>query len=73
MNADSPRCASLEPGSNVKVLRFLHWLKQYLAIVWIDDGRETDSSDWQRPKAHSPRIETLQPGSNVKYEIPQHR
>jgi hypothetical protein len=24
MNADSPRCASLEPGSNVKVLRFLH-------------------------------------------------
>jgi hypothetical protein len=44
-NAESPRVATLQPDSNVKLRSLVHWWKHNLGIVSIDEGTQIDWSD----------------------------
>jgi hypothetical protein len=53
------------PGSNIRLERFVQYLKQHAEIVSTDDGIQSDSSDEHASKVHGAIVEIWQPGSNV--------
>jgi hypothetical protein len=42
---------TLQPDSNVNFASVLQPAKHHCAIVWIDEGRQIDGTDWQRETA----------------------
>jgi hypothetical protein len=65
-NARSPRCATLESGSNLKFERCVQLLKHSSPIVSIDEGRQIDSSAEQ---GECPITEMCNPGTRFKRQI----
>jgi hypothetical protein len=56
-NVDGQRVDSFEPGSNVKLERDRHHLKQEYEVVSSDEGIQIDRRDGDSENAKSPRIE----------------
>jgi hypothetical protein len=66
--AKSPRVASVESGSNVKLESTPQSRKQEAAISRTDAGMRIERRDWQTKKADSPRVDSFEPGSNVNLQ-----
>jgi hypothetical protein len=62
-----------DPGSNAKKESFSQFMKQFVAIVLMDEGIEIHESAKQDANVDSRRIEIRQPRSNPKCRSPMQR
>jgi hypothetical protein len=71
-NADSPRCESFEPDSNVTAERERHLKKHFSPSRSTEEGMQIDERDEHSENARLPMLQSSEPDSNVRVDKNRH-